>query len=163
MTPLYDSNKIEFTKCVVESDTSDRVAQDGQWLTIEIKRMFDTSLITSRGRDLDATLGFHMDPSEGAKTSVRIRLGYFDTAVSEVLHRAIGEIKLGERVHISFEFDPRLLLDESSAAFSSTQQDQIVFIDLKFEIRLVQIEDSPNPKYGWPIYKLGSYKFKFQK
>lgn len=156
-----DWNRVEFTRCVLEKNNnsadSERLGEDGEWLSLEIKRIFDTRLVTSHGHDLTTVLGFRLNPDEGAITSVRLRLGFFETCVGEILHRAIAEMKLGELAQISFELDPRLLLDESSTAPAI---DQVVFIDLKFEIRLVDIDVSADLERSHrPIYLLGNYNF----
>ena len=151
MTLGPDSNRVEFTKCVLQNGT-DRIAEEGQWVKIEIKKRFNSNLINPLSQDIDTLLGFSLNPDDEVFTPVRLRLGYFDTYIGEIIHRAVGEMRLGEFAQVSFELDPRLL-DESLA---QDALDEAVYIDFKFEVNLVEIESGDDmDKSSLPIYRLG--------
>lgn len=150
MVSQPDTNRSEFTKCILKSGTANKVCDEGQWLKASIKKKFNSNLVTSHGHQIDSLLGFKLNPDDEIFTPVRLRLGYYDTYLGKIVHGAIQEMKEGELAHISFELDPRML-DESLATKSAS--DQVVFIDFKFEIRLDEIEDQV-----LPIYKLGNIR-----
>lgn len=145
-----DANgQIEFSKCVLESGNSDLIAEEGEWFTIDIKNLFDTSVIILNGYDLDRLIGFMLNKDD-IYTRIKQRLGYFSTVLNQIIHKAIYQMKLGELAQISFEIDPNAL-DESFT--KNNLNNEVVFLDLKFQIKLVSVEKSANPSDNL-IYKL---------
>lgn len=145
-----DSNRSDFTKCIVKRGDRKTYAEQGQWVRMDIKKNFNSILLSSHGYRLDELLGFIFDPNDEVYTPVRVRLGYFESYLSEIIHRALGEMSLYEVSQVSFEIDPQVL--DESLATRETASNQTVCLDLKFEIRLVEIEDGQSSA---PIYELG--------
>jgi FK506-binding protein 4/5 len=65
---------------------------------------------------------------------MRQRMGFFRSQIERVMHKAVGKMRVDDAVHVSFEIEPAVL-DESDTAKSNG-----VSLDLKFEVRLVEIE-----------------------
>jgi FK506-binding protein 4/5 len=141
----------EFTKSIIKHGQDlEAVVEEGEWFEITIKKMFDTQIITSLGYHIDDLLGFRLNSSDSTPPSaVRLRLGYFNTQLSQILHKAVCQMKLNELAHVSFELEPSQL-DESFKKTSQASHQQPC-LDLKFEINLISIEKTG---HYIPIYEL---------
>ena len=148
---------IEFHTYVVEkgtpssssssSDGSPVVARDGEWFTIKIKRLFDWSLLVTsklQHKTCDFIGGIDLANADEFYT-VRQRMGFFRSQVERVLHKVVAKSRLNDTVHVSFEIDP-LVLDESGTCKDDSNGDdgKRVSLDLKFEIRVVDVETDAN-------------------
>ena len=129
------SNETEFTRCVLKESDTEVIVEEGEWFDMEIKPMFDLSILRFGSLDHEALLGFRL--SRDVFTLIRQRLGYFNSQVNKILHRILRHMRLGETSQISFEIDPDLL----NEAFAKNEQNSNkVYLDLKFEINLIEIE-----------------------
>ncbi|CAF0706673.1 unnamed protein product [Brachionus calyciflorus] len=143
-------DQVDFTLCVLEPGDLNTIVEEGEWCTIEITKLFDTSILKSLGFDLDNLLGFILNKND-TPTSIRLRLGYFNTFLNQIIHKSIYKMKLNERSHLSFEVNPHLL-DESLAISDKHHLKEVIFLDLKFDIRLTNVEKLKS--YETCIYKL---------
>lgn len=146
------SDNVEYTlDCIETASDSDQMVEEGEWFEADVKRLFNAQIITSLGYDIDQVLSFKLQPNDGY-TRVRQRLGYFNTQIGQIIHKAVCQMKLNQLYHLSFEFDPQLL-DES---FKTKPVAERIFLDLKFEIRLVSVEK--NFSHLPPIYKMNEHE-----
>ena len=144
-----------FTKSTLEQGENGKIVSEGEWFTIGLKILFEEGVISRvHGYDLENLLGFKLTSHDkrNVYSNVRIRLGYFSTLLSQILHRAVTQMKLNELAHISFEIDP-LILDESFTKIKANQKNmtETVNLDLKFEVYLGNIEKDTSSR---PIYEL---------
>lgn len=136
------SNEIDFTKTVLEDGDPDVVAEEGECFEIEAKLMFDKSVLKTNEHDADTLIGFTLNSDHSVL--VRQRLGYFNSQICKILHGVIRGMRLNEKAHVSFELDP-YLLDESFQQHET--KNEKIFFDLKFELRLVKIENNQRLVY----------------
>jgi FK506-binding protein 4/5 len=142
---LRETTRTEFSKYTLEKGDSDQIVEEGEWFQVELKALFNLESLTGLNQNHETLLGLRLHTD---KFSVlRQRMGYFESQVQSVLHRAVAQMKLNEVAHVSFEIDP-IVLDESFTEVVDKQKSP-VFIDLKFELKLIKIEklDSYVPIY----------------
>ena len=140
------SNQINFTKNVIETGLSDQLVEEGEWFEIEAKLMFDKSVIHNLVHESDRLIGFNLNTDRF--TTVRMRMGYFNSQICKILHTIIQDMRLNEKAHVSFELDPDLL-NESFRENKLSKKSDKIYLDLKFEIFFKTIEKS-----AIPVYKL---------
>ena len=108
---MFNTNsQFEFTKCVLsEGDNTEQVVTEGQWFTIKCKRLFDSACFKTLFEypNVDLIIGFKTE--KDSFTNVRLRLGYFNSQISFILHKAICQMRLNELARISFELDLSLI------------------------------------------------------
>lgn len=129
---------VDFTLNILEKGDQNVIVEEGEFFTLEIKKLFDTSVLRSLGYDLDNLIGFIIDKNE-LPTSVRQRLGFFNTFLNEIIHRAIFKMKLNELSELSFEINPDLF-DESFSYKNKHHLKEIVYLDLKFQLKITNVE-----------------------
>jgi hypothetical protein len=139
------NQNIEFTKSVLEEGDSELQLKDGQRFSIQLKLLFDPKVLIinkyAASHDLNTLLGFNPPLDLNESVTIQARLGFFCSQVSKVIHRAVSQMCLGEKAHVSFELSS-LLLDEAlkHRKLYENQLDQEVFLDIKLEITLTEIE-----------------------
>ena len=142
---LNTDSQFEFTKCVLsEGDNTEQVVTEGQWFTIKCKRLFDSACFKTLFEypNLDLIIGFKTE--KDSFTNVRLRLGYFNSQISFILHKAICQMRLNELARISFELDPELLDESFKNDKNKADLNKKVYLDINFEINLIEIENFDN-------------------
>lgn len=153
-----NSDVKNFTKCILENGCGDVKwpPKPDDWFEIDIKKLFDSRLLTtnittsSSSHRLESLLGFKLNTDSSDTntfTRARIRLGHFGTHLAEIVHEAIGEMRLGERAQLSFELDTASLEDGENPQNNVDDTNPPIFIDIKFEIVLVKIVESTKSIY----------------
>ncbi|RNA41624.1 70 kDa peptidyl-prolyl isomerase [Brachionus plicatilis] len=146
----YDINEpVDFTLNIIEKGDSNIIVEESEYFTLEITRLFDDSVLKALGYDLDNLIGFILNKSEYA-TTVRQRLGFFNSLLNEIIHRAVYKMKLNELSELSFEINPDIF-DESFAFKNKHHSQNVVFLDLKFKLRVIDVEKLK--PYECVIYK----------
>lgn len=140
---------IDFTLNVIEDGNSSIIVEEGEFFTLEIKKLFDLTFLKSLGHDLDNLIGFILNKNETV-TTIRQRLGFFNSVLNEIIHRAIYKMKLNQFCELSFEINPDRF-DESFSFKKKHHLKEIVYLDLKFQLRITNIEKL-NP-YRCVIYQ----------
>ena len=136
----YLDTQIEFTKCVLyKSDNLEEIVKEGQWFTIKCKQLFDSSVFKTVVKEakIDDLIGFKAETD--CFTNIRLKMGYYNSQISRVLHKAISQMRLNELSRISFELDPEIL-DESFKNKKDVRQKEKIYLDINFEINLIEIE-----------------------
>lgn len=147
---LLDATEpVDFTLNVIENGDSNSIVEEGEFFTLEIKKFFDPSVLKSLGYDLDNLIGFILDKNETV-TTTRQRLGFFNSTLNEIIHRAIYKMKLNQLCELSFEINPDLF-DESFSIKKKHHLEDIIYLDLKFQLKITNIEKL-NP-FECVIYK----------
>ena len=153
----FDSN-LEFTRSVLEKgEDPELIVSQGQWCQIQIKRLFDSAILKTPDFDCEKLIG--LDVGSDDYKIVRIRLGYFNTLIASVIHRAVQQMKLNELAQVSFEMDPYILDETFTPRANKTDKNERIFLDLNFEIRLVEIENLEPGVIDQSLpYKLNEYQ-----
>ena len=156
------NQNIEFTRCVIEEGNSDKQVKDNQWFIARIKTLFNQNVIIHNkysSHDIETLLGFKPAQNQDDYVEVKMRLGFYKSQISKIIHRAINQMYLNDKIQISFELNP-ILLDESlkhrKSYTNSDKQD--VFLDLSFEITLIEmIENDESNKINTKIYEMNNH------
>ena len=109
------NQNIEFTRCVIEEENSDKQVKDNQWFIARIKTLFNQNVIIHNkysSHDIETLLGFKPAQNQDDYVEVKMRLGFYKSQISKIIHRAINQMYLNDKIQISFELNP-ILLDES--------------------------------------------------
>ena len=107
----------------------------GDVCQIGIKLLFEPKCLETGSHDATSLLGIS-NLSNDQETACFIKIGYFNTQISKILHESIQQMRLGEVACISFELDPTLL--DESFRFVGEKSKPTIFLDLKFQINVRQ-------------------------
>lgn len=114
---------INYTKIIIKNgDSIDTKPREGCWCTIICKNLSNYSYFKL------SQIGIAFDQP------FKLRIGYFNTEICRYLHTAIETMNLNEISEISFELNQRLVIPNENPIKT------IVFLDLKFQIELIDID-----------------------
>jgi tetratricopeptide (TPR) repeat protein len=133
-------NKIEksfnTTIIIIDKGSTEETVNEGDLLDLEVKILFDKSILDLHECDLESILGYKLTGMKDVNDYFyQLRFGYFNTIVDQIIQRAaIFGMNLYGRVQVSFEIDSSFF-DMSYLQKKNTKSSH-VFLDLKFEIYL---------------------------
>jgi hypothetical protein len=134
--------RIAFTKSIIkQGDPKDIIPDETERLKIKVKALFDPVVLKITGKDSNDLIGFKC--SKDDFNVVQLRLGYYTTQINKVLHEAIGQMRLNEIAHVSFEMEKNHLFESKAnlkKCLKSNANNPSIFLDIKFEIHLIEIE-----------------------
>lgn len=126
------------TSIIQESFISDENSflDFGDVCEIELRLLFNKDLLKTEFHSSDALIGIPNLRKDIPSKNV-IKLGYYNSQISKLLHESIQKIKIGQLAHISFELDPELLLEGNQPTKCSNQSGKVYF-DVKFEAKVLR-------------------------
>ena len=124
----------QVTTSIIQESPGNEFLDFGNVCEISLRLLFDKDILKTETHSADTLIGIsNLRKDEPCKCI--IKLGYYNSEISKLLHESIQKLKIGQLAHISFELDPELLIEGNEPLKKAENK---IYIDIKFEVAVLR-------------------------
>lgn len=124
----------QVTTSIIQESPGYEFLDFGNVCEISLRLLFDKDILKTETHSADTLIGIsNLRKDEPCKCI--IKLGYYNSEISKLLHESIQKLKIGQLAHISFELDPELLIEGNEPLKKAENK---IYIDIKFEVAVLR-------------------------
>lgn len=124
----------QVTTSIIQESPGNEFLDFGNVCEISLRLLFDKDILKTETHSADTLIGIsNLRKDESCKCI--IKLGYYNSEISKLLHESIQKLKIGQLAHISFELDPELLIEGNEPLKKAENK---IYIDIKFEVAVLR-------------------------